>query len=105
MQLGLLSETKHFRHALRLISPKSWLTSHRPQCRSHTGRAHWEAHYRFSVTKRVVHNIIEAEFTFMPEGLIATHKDTFDFWRWSRQALGLGGIVLGWIPFFRKADA
>ena len=66
------------------------------------GRAHWEAHYRFSVTKRVVHNIIEADFTFTPEGLIATHRDTFDFWRWSRQALGLGGIVLGWMPFFRK---
>ena len=67
-----------------------------------TGRAHWEAHYRFTVTKRVVHNIIEASFTFTPQGLIATHKDTFDFWRWSRQALGLAGIVLGWMPFFRR---
>lgn len=67
-----------------------------------TGRAHWEAHYRFSVTNRVVHNIIEAEFSFTPEGLISRHKDTFDFWRWSRQALGWGGYVLGWMPFFRK---
>lgn len=67
-----------------------------------TGRAHWEAHYRFSVTKRVVHNIIDAEFTFTPEGLIASHRDTFDFWRWSRQAIGLGGFVLGWTPFFRR---
>jgi hypothetical protein len=67
-----------------------------------TGRVHWEAHYRFSVTNRVVHNIIDAEFSFTPEGLIFRHKDTFDFWRWSRQALGLGGYVLGWMPFFRK---
>jgi hypothetical protein len=66
------------------------------------GRAHWEAHYRFSRTKRLVHNIIDAEFTFTPDGLIATHADRFDFWRWSRQALGLGGYVLGWAPFFRK---
>ena len=67
-----------------------------------SGGAHWEAHYRFSVTKRLVHNVIEARFTFAPNGLIATHRDTFDFWRWSRQALGLVGFMLGWMPFFRK---
>ena len=66
----------------------------------HSGHAHWEAHYRFSATKRLVHNIIEADFTFTPEGLIATHRDRFDFWRWTRQAIGLGGYVLGWAPFF-----
>lgn len=65
------------------------------------GHAHWEAHYRFSVTKRLVHNVIEANFTFTPDGLIASHKDTFDFWRWSRQTLGLAGYMLGWMPFFR----
>jgi hypothetical protein len=68
---------------------------------SNTGQVHWEAHYRFSVSNRLIHNIIEASFTFTPEGLIATHKDTFDFWRWSRQALGFGGLVLGWAPYFR----
>jgi ketosteroid isomerase-like protein len=66
------------------------------------GHAHWEAHYRFSVTKRRVHNIIETEFSFTPQGLIATHKDRFDFWRWSRQALGFAGYVLGWAPPFRN---
>ena len=67
-----------------------------------TGHVHWEAHYAFSVTKRRVHNIIEADFTFTPEGLIASHRDQFDFWRWSRQALGMGGWVLGWTAFFNK---
>jgi len=66
------------------------------------GHAHWEAHYRFSASNRLVHNIIEANFTFTPDGLIASHRDQFDFWRWSRQAIGLGGWVLGWAPFFRK---
>lgn len=65
-----------------------------------SGQVHWEAHYRFSATRRQVHNIIEADFTFTPQGLIATHRDQFDFWRWSRQAIGLGGWVLGWAPFF-----
>jgi ketosteroid isomerase-like protein len=59
------------------------------------GRAHWEAHYRFSATGRMVHNIVEAEFVFR-DGLIASHSDQFDFWRWSRQALGPAGTLLGW---------
>ena len=66
-----------------------------------TGRAHWEAHYRFSATGRLVHNIIDAEFTFK-DGLIATHHDAFDFWRWSRQALGTPGVLLGWTPIVRN---
>lgn len=67
-----------------------------------SGHVHWEAHYRFSVSNRPVHNRIEADFTFTPDGLIASHTDRFNFWRWSRQALGLGGWVLGWAPFFQK---
>lgn len=66
-----------------------------------TGRAHWEAHYRFSATGRLVHNLIDARFTFTPNGLIATHRDHFDFWRWSRQALGTPGLLLGWTPWLR----
>lgn len=66
------------------------------------GRAHWEARYRFSATGRLVHNIIEARFTFTPQGLIATHRDSFNFWRWSRQALGLPGLLLGFTPMLRN---
>ncbi len=63
--------------------------------------AHWVAHYRFSATGRLVTNRIDAEFTFTPQGLIATHRDRFDFWAWSRQALGTPGLLLGWTPFLR----
>lgn len=59
------------------------------------GGAHWEAHYDFSKTGRPVHNVIEARFEFR-DGLIHRHADSFDFWRWSRQALGLPGWLLGW---------
>lgn len=61
------------------------------------GRAHWEPYYRFSATGRLVHNIIDAEFEFR-DGLIVRHRDRFSFWRWSRQALGPVGLVLGWTP-------
>jgi hypothetical protein len=58
--------------------------------------AHWEAHYLFSATGRLVHNRIDATFSFDGQGRIASHRDRFDFWRWSRQALGLPGLLLGW---------
>ena len=67
-----------------------------------TGRAHWDAHYRFSATGRLVLNRIDAAFTFNPQGLIATHRDRFDFWAWSRQALGAPGLLLGWTPLLRN---
>jgi ketosteroid isomerase-like protein len=66
------------------------------------GSAHWEPRYTFSVTGRKVHNIIDARFTFR-DGLIVTHTDTFDLWRWSRMAIGPKAVVLGWTPFVKKA--
>lgn len=63
--------------------------------------AHWEPTYRFSATGRMVHNIIDAEFEFDAAGLITRQRDRFDFWRWSRQALGAPGLLLGWSPLLR----
>jgi len=65
------------------------------------GKAHWEAWYTFSKTGRKVHNIIDAEFKFK-DGKIIEHTDTFDLYRWSKQALGFKGYLLGWTSFFRK---
>lgn len=59
------------------------------------GACHWEAWYTFSRTGRKVHNIIDASFEFQ-DGKILKHQDTFNFWRWSRQALGITGLFLGW---------
>ena len=67
-----------------------------------TGRAHWDAHYLFSATGRKVLNRIDARFTFTPDGLIATHRDSFNFWAWARQALGTLGLLLGWSPSLRS---
>jgi hypothetical protein len=64
--------------------------------------AHWEPTYRFSATGLMVHNVIDAEFEFDSQGLIKYHRDRFDFWRWSRQALGMPGIFLGWTGYMRR---
>ncbi|QDQ28584.1 nuclear transport factor 2 family protein [Chitinimonas arctica] len=61
------------------------------------GSAHWVATYEFSKTGNMVVNDIRATFEFR-DGKIVRHRDVFDLWRWSRQALGLKGVLLGWLP-------
>jgi ketosteroid isomerase-like protein len=65
------------------------------------GSAHWRAHYTFSRTGRPVVNDVRASFRFA-DGLIAEHRDEFDFHRWARQALGAPGLLLGWTPMLRS---
>ena len=65
------------------------------------GRCRWEAFYTFSKSGRPVHNIITSTFT-IKDGLIVKQVDAFDLWRWSRQALGTSGVLLGWSPLLRN---
>ena len=66
------------------------------------GAARWIATYTFGPTGRHVVNRVRSDFRFDAHGLIAEQRDDFDFWRWSRQALGLPGVVLGWTPMLRS---
>ncbi|MFQ6599616.1 nuclear transport factor 2 family protein [Flavobacterium sp. C3NV] len=66
-----------------------------------TGSAIWKATYNFSKTNRKVINTIAAEFAFQ-DGLIIKHTDNFDVWKWSKQAFGPMGYLLGWTGFFQK---
>ena len=64
------------------------------------GSARWIAHYTFSSTGRPVVNDVRATFKFR-DGRIVEHVDRFSFWRWSRQALGPIGVIMGWSPSLR----
>ena len=66
-----------------------------------TGTAHWRATYTFSRSGRPVVNDVHARFRFA-DGLIAEHHDSFGFYPWARQALGLSGLLLGWTPLLRN---
>ena len=66
-----------------------------------SGSANWIATYVFSQTNRKVVNIIDAKFEF-EDGLIIKHTDHFDFYKWTKQALGLKGYLLGWTNFMQK---
>jgi ketosteroid isomerase-like protein len=65
------------------------------------GRGACVAHYEFSATGRRVANPISSRFEFR-DGLIAVQADHFPFWAWSRQALGLPGLLLGWTPLLQR---
>jgi ketosteroid isomerase-like protein len=66
------------------------------------GWARWIATYTFTQTGRGVTNDVRASMLFR-DGLIADHRDDFDLYRWSRQALGPPGLFLGWTPIVRGA--
>jgi hypothetical protein len=66
-----------------------------------SGSAQWTAYYNFSVTGRDVINRISAEFAFI-DGKIISHRDSFSFYEWARQAFGITGLILGWTPFFKN---
>lgn len=65
------------------------------------GVAEWTASYTFSSTGKKVINRIKSKFIF-ENGKILRHSDSFNFYRWASQALGLSGVLLGWLPFVRN---
>jgi ketosteroid isomerase-like protein len=77
------------------------ITFDKVQADERTGSANWVAEYVFSQTGRKVINKVSAKFEFA-EGKITKHTDTFDMWRWSRQALGVSGYLMGWSGYLRR---
>jgi ketosteroid isomerase-like protein len=65
------------------------------------GSADWKAVYLYGKSKRKVINNIQAHFKFK-DGKIIEHIDTFDLWKWTQQALGISGYILGWTPFMKN---
>jgi ketosteroid isomerase-like protein len=61
----------------------------------------WVANYTFSKTGRRVQNNVKAHFK-MEDGKIIEHSDGFSVHKWSMQALGFSGWLLGWNSFFQR---
>jgi len=71
------------------------------EANSNKGTAKWKAEYVYGKKKRKVVNEIQANFKFK-EGKIIEHKDAFNVWKWTQQALGPIGYVLGWTSFMKN---
>jgi ketosteroid isomerase-like protein len=61
----------------------------------------WVATYTFSKTGRKVVNRIKAHMRFA-DGKIVEHSDAFSVHKWSAQALGFMGWLLGWNSLFQR---
>lgn len=66
-----------------------------------SGSAHWTAKYPYGAQQRPVVNNVTATFIFK-NGKILEHHDSFNLYKWSQQALGLSGFLLGWSGFMRS---
>ena len=64
------------------------------------GSTSWEATYTFSATGRRVENRVGSVLR-LEGGLILEHEDRFALWAWTRMALGLPGVLLGWTPLLQ----
>jgi uncharacterized protein len=60
----------------------------------------WTATYSFSKTGRQVINRVKA-YMRIQDGRITEHTDKFNLWKWSRQALGIPGWLMGWSHFMK----
>ncbi len=61
----------------------------------------WMATYKFSKTGRKVVNKIVAHMKVL-DGQIVEHSDGFSLHKWSKQALGFSGLLLGWNSFYQQ---
>lgn len=61
----------------------------------------WMASYTFSKTGRRVINKVKAFMRFA-DGKIIEHSDGFSLHKWSVQAFGLMGWLIGWNRFFQQ---
>jgi DNA polymerase elongation subunit (family B) len=61
----------------------------------------WVAQYTFSGTGRHVVNRVHTDMA-ISAGKIVRQVDTFSLWRWSEQALGTKGLLLGWTPMVKN---
>jgi limonene-1,2-epoxide hydrolase len=65
------------------------------------GTCHWTATYTFSKTGRKVIHKAKAHMRFRNAKIIE-HTDEFDLYKWSRQAFGVQGCLLGWSGFMKN---
>ena len=61
----------------------------------------WQATYIFPATGKQVVNKVKANMRFA-DGKIIEHSDAFSVHKWSKQAFGLMGTLIGWNSLFQN---
>lgn len=60
----------------------------------------WTAKYHFGKKRRPVTNRVTSTLILKNEKIVE-YYDNFDIWKWAYQAIGIGGLLLGWSKFFQ----
>lgn len=66
-----------------------------------SGSVCWTANYNYGPKAKKVENHVNAKFEFK-NGKISKHTDDFNLWKWTQQALGVSGYLLGWSNFMKN---
>jgi ketosteroid isomerase-like protein len=92
-----------WRNLMGAVDPVHWhVVISEIEADDDVGSAHWVATYKFGKTGNIVTNDIRAKFIFNKEGKIIDHKDSFDLYMWTRQAIGWSGFFMGWTSYFQN---
>lgn len=92
-----------WRYLMGAVDPVHWHVAISDiEADDNIGSANWVATYKFSKTGHMVVNNVRAKFIFNKAGKIIDHRDKFDLYWWTRQALGWVGFFLGWSAFVQN---
>lgn len=80
---------------------KSKVSFNNIQADNSSGSASWIANYNYGPKSRKVTNHVNAKFEFK-NGKISKHTDDFNLWKWTQQAMGASGYLLGWSSFMKN---
>ncbi len=87
-----------WRFLIKNVGEKAVITFSNIQTSATSGQANGTITYYFG--KRKITNEITATFHFQ-DGKIIYHKDEYNLWKWSQQAFGFVGYLIGWSLAFR----
>lgn len=101
---GKLERERAFKMWEMLLSQKkedTIINFNNAQATNEIGKANWVAEYVYGAKKRKIINRVQANFKFK-NGKIIEHFDFFDLWKWTKQAFGITGFLIGWTPFMKN---
>lgn len=98
---GILKAEQVFAMWRMLVRPGVDIHFSKPKVSGNQVTVAWEARYTYTPTGRKVLNKVKAVMT-IKDGKIVAHHDTFSLWKWSAQALGATGYLLGWTPVVKR---
>lgn len=101
---GKLEGERAFKMWEMLLSKKKQntiITFNNVEATAEKGKANWVVKYEYGAKKRKVINKVQANFKFKDSKIIE-HLDDFNLWKWTQQAIGPAGYLMGWTTYMKN---